>query len=169
MEDSSMDKNHARTGRFFIPLKGCCHGIWTQLIGMKMAYLDIESYSRGDGKTPIEYSSLVCHLLWLLGLVHLHHDYFNTYPHSLYSFFLILKYSQLYRSSHNKWLSSCIVLLVLFTTKVNNSNMCISHIYNIYNYKFTCIFCIVTKLYQGVCIWTALKSQCKGNFPRPKA
>jgi hypothetical protein len=167
MEDSSMDKNHARTGRFYIPLKGCCHGIWTQLIGMKMAYLSIESYSRGDGYThrilKFGLSPSFGYWVWCTCIMTTP----NAPLQSLYSFFLI-KYSQSYCTSHNKWLSSCIVLLVLFTTKVSNSNMCISHIYNIYNYKFTSIFCIVTKLYQGVCIWTALKSRCKGNFPRPK-
>jgi hypothetical protein len=33
-------------------VKGMLSWIWTQLIGMKMAYLDIESYRRGDGKHP---------------------------------------------------------------------------------------------------------------------
>ncbi len=109
-----------------------------------MAYLNIESYSRGDGNThrilKFWFVTSFGYCVWCICIM----TTSNTYPHSLYSFFLILKYSQLYRSSHNKWLSSCSVLLVLFTTKVNNSNMCISHIYNIYNYKFTYIFCIVT-------------------------
>ncbi len=128
MEDSSMDRNQARTG-FYILLKGCWHGIWTQIIGMIMAYLNIESYSRGDGNTHRILKFGLSPPL-VIGFGYLHHDYSNTYQQAC-SFFFILKFSQVYHTSHNKWLSSFIVLLVLFTTKVKNSNMCKSIIYNI--------------------------------------
>ncbi len=145
-------------GDFRYLLKWCWYEIWTQTPMYDNGIFE-HKIQKGIWKTPIEYSNLVCYFLWLLSFEHQHHDHLKHIITSFIPFFLILKCTQLYYTSHNKWVRSCVVLLVLFTTNVQQSQLC-AYVFDTtkINYLFTIRICNVTGFHQES-VWAALKSE----------